>query len=189
MISLCGGRNVKFMTTLLLLLPAIAAGFALQNPDTPFLTFVMLAALSGVGALPFVLSVGAFLVARLNSVDEVVPGDAPVRVSFAGVFMVGLFVVGLALLFAGGSQGFRALDEIRNAWPRRYGAGLAVFGAWAGVLLGANAAIMVATFGFWDVPGELNGEAPGFTALILLAADVAFLVWYRLRFVLECRAE
>jgi NNP family nitrate/nitrite transporter-like MFS transporter len=56
MIALCGGRNVKFMTTLLLILPAIAAGFALQDPNTPFLTFVILAAFSGVGGGAFASS-------------------------------------------------------------------------------------------------------------------------------------
>ncbi|MHC4937926.1 MAG: MFS transporter [Planctomycetota bacterium] len=56
MIALCGGRNVKFMTTLLLILPALAAGFALQDPDTPFLTFVVLAGLSGVGGGAFASS-------------------------------------------------------------------------------------------------------------------------------------
>jgi NNP family nitrate/nitrite transporter-like MFS transporter len=56
MIALCGGRNVKFMTTLLLILPAIGAGFALQNPDTPFLTYVLLAAMSGVGGGAFASS-------------------------------------------------------------------------------------------------------------------------------------
>ncbi len=53
MISICGGRNVKFMSTLLLILPAIGAGFALQNPDVPFLTLIILAALSGVGGGAF----------------------------------------------------------------------------------------------------------------------------------------
>ena len=56
MINLCGGRNVKFMTTLLLILPAIDAGFALQNPNTPFMTFVVLAALSGIGGGAFASS-------------------------------------------------------------------------------------------------------------------------------------
>jgi NNP family nitrate/nitrite transporter-like MFS transporter len=56
MIAICGGRNVKFMTTLMLLLPAIGAGFALQNPDTPFHVFIMLAALSGVGGGAFASS-------------------------------------------------------------------------------------------------------------------------------------
>jgi MFS transporter, NNP family, nitrate/nitrite transporter len=53
MIAICGGRNVKFMTTMLLILPAIGAGIALQNPDTPFLTLIILAALSGVGGGAF----------------------------------------------------------------------------------------------------------------------------------------
>jgi len=56
MIAICGGRNVKFMTTLLLILPAVAAGVALQNPDTPFITYVILAALSGVGGGAFASS-------------------------------------------------------------------------------------------------------------------------------------
>jgi len=53
MIAICGGRNVKFMTTLLLILPAVGAGIALQNPQTPFLTLIILAALSGVGGGAF----------------------------------------------------------------------------------------------------------------------------------------
>ncbi len=53
MIAICGGRNVKFMTTLLLILPAIGAGIALQNPNTPFLTFIILACLSGIGGGAF----------------------------------------------------------------------------------------------------------------------------------------
>ncbi len=56
MIALCGGRNVKFMTTVLLLIPAVGAGIALQNPDTPFIAFVILAALSGVGGGAFASS-------------------------------------------------------------------------------------------------------------------------------------
>ncbi len=56
MIAICGGRNVKFMTTALLLLPAIGAGIALQNPDTPFIIFILLAALAGVGGGAFASS-------------------------------------------------------------------------------------------------------------------------------------
>jgi NNP family nitrate/nitrite transporter-like MFS transporter len=56
MIAICGGRNVKFMTTLLLMLPALGAGVALQNPDTPFLIYILLAGLSGVGGGAFASS-------------------------------------------------------------------------------------------------------------------------------------
>ena len=56
MIAICGGRNVKFMTTLLLILPAIGTGFALSQPDTRFCIFITLAALSGVGGGAFASS-------------------------------------------------------------------------------------------------------------------------------------
>jgi NNP family nitrate/nitrite transporter-like MFS transporter len=49
LISLSGGRNVIFLTTSLLLIPVIGVGFALQNVNTPYLTFALLAALSGFG--------------------------------------------------------------------------------------------------------------------------------------------
>ncbi len=56
MIAICGGRNVKFMTTLLLALPAFAAGIALQDHTTPFYVFIILAAMSGVGGGAFASS-------------------------------------------------------------------------------------------------------------------------------------
>ena len=56
MIAICGGRNVKFMTTLMLMLPALGAGVALQDPTTPFEVFIVLAALSGVGGGAFASS-------------------------------------------------------------------------------------------------------------------------------------
>jgi NNP family nitrate/nitrite transporter-like MFS transporter len=56
MISICGGRNVKFMTTVMLIIPALAAGIALQNPATPFYVFIILAAMSGVGGGAFASS-------------------------------------------------------------------------------------------------------------------------------------
>jgi NNP family nitrate/nitrite transporter-like MFS transporter len=49
LISMSGGRNVIFMTTVLLLIPVIGVGFALQNVNTSYLTFALLAALSGFG--------------------------------------------------------------------------------------------------------------------------------------------
>jgi NNP family nitrate/nitrite transporter-like MFS transporter len=56
MIAIAGGRNVKFMTTLLLIIPALGAGIALQDPNTPFFTFIVLAAMSGVGGGAFASS-------------------------------------------------------------------------------------------------------------------------------------
>ncbi len=56
MVSISGGRNVKFMTTLLLIIPALGAGIALQSSDTPFWMFVILATLSGIGGGAFASS-------------------------------------------------------------------------------------------------------------------------------------
>ncbi len=56
MVAICGGRNVKFMTTLLLILPALGAGIGLQNPETPFYIFILLAGMSGVGGGAFASS-------------------------------------------------------------------------------------------------------------------------------------
>lgn len=48
-IRIAGGRNTIFFTTALLMIPAIGAGFALSNPDTPLWQFQILAFLSGIG--------------------------------------------------------------------------------------------------------------------------------------------
>ena len=56
MVAISGGRNVKFMTTLLLVLPALGTGLALQDPQVSFFTLVLLAALSGIGGGAFASS-------------------------------------------------------------------------------------------------------------------------------------
>jgi len=49
LISLGGGRNVIFITTALLLIPAIGTGMALSDINTPYLFFAVMALLSGFG--------------------------------------------------------------------------------------------------------------------------------------------
>jgi len=49
LISLGGGRNVIFVTTALLLIPAIGTGMALSDVNTPYLFFAIMALLSGFG--------------------------------------------------------------------------------------------------------------------------------------------
>jgi len=49
LIAIAGGRNVIAITTALLLIPALGLGFALNNIETSFATFAILAALSGLG--------------------------------------------------------------------------------------------------------------------------------------------
>ena len=48
-IRIAGGRNTIVFTTALLMIPAIGAGMALQDPNTPLWYFQMLAFLSGIG--------------------------------------------------------------------------------------------------------------------------------------------
>ena len=55
-IRLAGGRNTIFFSTSLLMLPALGAGMALKNPDTPLWTFQLLALLSGFGGGNFASS-------------------------------------------------------------------------------------------------------------------------------------
>lgn len=56
LIAIGGGRNVIFLTTALLIIPALGAGVALQNPDTPFIIFAILAITSGFGGGNFASS-------------------------------------------------------------------------------------------------------------------------------------
>lgn len=49
LISLGGGRNVVFVSTLLLILPAVGTGIALGDLNTPYITFAIMALLSGFG--------------------------------------------------------------------------------------------------------------------------------------------
>ena len=49
LISLGGGRNVIFLTTALLLIPAIGTGMALSDVNTPYMFFAVMALLSGFG--------------------------------------------------------------------------------------------------------------------------------------------
>lgn len=55
-IRLCGGRYTIFLTTSLLMLPAIGTGMALKDPATPFWVFQLMALLSGIGGGNFAAS-------------------------------------------------------------------------------------------------------------------------------------
>ncbi len=56
MIRIAGGRNVIFLTTALLMLPALGAGIFLQSQSTPLWVFQALACLSGFGGGNFASS-------------------------------------------------------------------------------------------------------------------------------------
>ena len=56
LIRLAGGRNTVFLTTSLLIVPALGTGLALRNPETPLWVFWVLAGLSGIGGGNFASS-------------------------------------------------------------------------------------------------------------------------------------
>ena len=56
LIAISGGRNVISLTTALLIIPSLGAGIALQNPDTTYSVFIILAYLSGIGGGNFASS-------------------------------------------------------------------------------------------------------------------------------------
>lgn len=56
LIRLSGGRNVIFLTTAMLLAPALGTGIVLQHPDWPLWTFQLMALWSGVGGGNFASS-------------------------------------------------------------------------------------------------------------------------------------
>nr|WP_203594674.1 MFS transporter [Wenzhouxiangella limi] len=56
MIRIAGGRNTIFLTTALLIIPALGAGLALQSKETPLWVFQVLAFLSGIGGGNFACS-------------------------------------------------------------------------------------------------------------------------------------
>ncbi len=55
-IRIAGGRNTLFLTTSLLIIPALGTGLALQDPTTPLWVFQVLALLSGLGGGNFASS-------------------------------------------------------------------------------------------------------------------------------------
>ena len=55
-IRIAGGRNVVFLTTALLMIPALLTGIALQDKNTPLIVFQLCALLSGIGGGNFACS-------------------------------------------------------------------------------------------------------------------------------------
>ncbi len=69
LVRLSGGRNTIFLTTAMLLAPAIGTGIVLQHPEWPLWTFQLMALWSGVGGGNFASSmsnIGTFFPKRLQ---------------------------------------------------------------------------------------------------------------------------
>ena len=69
LVRLAGGRNTIFLTTAMLLAPALGTGIALQHPEWPLWVFQLMALWSGVGGGNFASSmanIGTFFPKRLQ---------------------------------------------------------------------------------------------------------------------------
>ena len=107
LIAIGGGRNVIFLTTALLLIPALGTGIALQDKDTPYMVFAVLAALSGFGGGNFASSmsnISYFFPKRVQGTSlGLNAGLGNVGVSIMQVLLP--FTMGFALFGALGGEG------------------------------------------------------------------------------------
>ena len=126
MIAIGGGRNVIGVTTALLIIPTLGVGIALQNPDTSYLTFVLLAIVSGVGGGAFASSmsnISFFFPKRMQGLSlGLNAGLGNVGVSIMQVLLP--WVMGFAVFGALSGAGVRLPDDpdgglvwIQNAGP------------------------------------------------------------------------
>lgn len=113
LIALGGGRNVIFVTTLLLLIPAIGVGFALQDVNTSYMTFAIFAALSGFGGGNFSSSmsnISYFFPKRMQGTSLGL--NAGIGNLGVGVMQKTIpWVIGFSLFGAIGADGSRIVDE------------------------------------------------------------------------------
>ncbi len=113
LIAIGGGRNVIFLTTALLLIPALGTGIALQDKDTPYLVFAVFAALSGIGGGNFASSMSNisyfFPKSHQGTALGLNAGLGNIGVSVMQVLLP--FTMGFALFGTLGGEGFPLPDE------------------------------------------------------------------------------
>ncbi len=143
LVPLAGGRNTVAVTTALLIVPALGAGLALRNPATPYSTFAVLAALSGIGG-------GNFASSMAN-----IPGFFPKRLAGTalglngGLGNLGVSVMQLVIPAVIGVSMFGALGGAPRAGTSLYLANGAL--VWVPVL----AVLAVLAWVFMDnLPGQ-----------------------------------
>ncbi len=121
LIGIGGGRNVISITTALLLIPAIGVGIALSDINTPYMTFAILATLSGFGGGNFASSmsnISYFFPKRVQGTSLGI--NAGIGNLGVGVMQKTIpWIVGFALFGALNSDGVNvtgeALSGIQNA--------------------------------------------------------------------------
>ncbi|MCB9195511.1 MAG: NarK/NasA family nitrate transporter [Flavobacteriales bacterium] len=119
LISLGGGRNVIFLTTILLVIPAIGTGFALSDINTPYMTFAIMALLSGFGGGNFSSSMSniSFFFPKKNQGYALGMNAGIGNLGVAVMQKVIPFVVGFMLFGVVGASttGAEGLAGIQNA--------------------------------------------------------------------------
>lgn len=117
LIAIAGGRNVIALTTALLLIPAVGLGIALQDINTPFATFAILAALSGLGGGNFASSmsnINFFFPKRMQGLSlGLNAGLGNIGVSVMQILIP--FVVSFALFGALGGAGSPLAVAVGNS--------------------------------------------------------------------------
>jgi NNP family nitrate/nitrite transporter-like MFS transporter len=159
LVALAGGRTTIALTTALLLLPTLGAGVALRDLGTPYATFVVLAALSGIGGGNFASSmsnISFFFPKRVQGLSLGVN---------AGIGNLGVsvtqFVLPLVMTFA--LLGPLSGDALTVAKDTGYAkAGTSIWLQNAGLFWVPILALLAAAAWLWmdDLPMHAEGSTP-----------------------------
>lgn len=168
-VALSGGRNVIAVTTALLLLPAAGVGIALGDPNTPYETFVVLAALSGIGGGAFASSmsnISFFFPKRMQGLSLGLN---------AGLGNVGVSIMQVLLPFVMTFALFGPLSGEGYPLPEALGGGTAYIQncgyVWVPIL---GVLAIAAWFGMNNLPQHDVGSAPVAIAKMLWLIILAF---------------
>jgi NNP family nitrate/nitrite transporter-like MFS transporter len=125
MIAISGGRNVIFVTSLLLVAPALGVGMALQSSGTAWITFAILACLSGIGGGAFASSmsnISFFFPKRVQGTSlGLNAGLGNVGVSVMQVLLPFVMTFGMFGALGGGSQTLPPELGGGNVWIQNCG--------------------------------------------------------------------
>ncbi len=168
-VALSGGRNVVATTTALLLIPAAGAGVALGDMQTSYATFVVLAALSGIGGGAFASSmsnISFFFPKRMQGLSLGLN---------AGLGNLGVSVMQVLLPFVMTFALFGRVSGAGFPLPAALGGGTAYLQncgfVWVPVLC---VLAVIAWFGMHNLPQHDVGAAPAAIAKLLWLTFLAF---------------
>jgi len=168
-IALSGGRNVIAVTTILLVIPAAGVGMALQDPSTSYATFVILAALSGLGGGAFASSmsnISFFFPKRMQGLSlGLNAGLGNVGVSIMQVLLPFVMTFGLFGAFGGGPRALPAALGGADVWIQNTGL------VWVPILV---VLAVAAWFGMNNLPIHDVGASPAAIAKMLWLLVLGF---------------